>query len=58
MVDGIGTRIQAFLERSSPHPGRLYIEFSYIIMLHRVSLMCKLRRVHLYNTITKGFPNV
>jgi hypothetical protein len=57
MVDGIGTRIQAFLERSSYH-GRLYIEFSYIIMLHRVSLMCKLRRVHLYNTITKGFPNV
>jgi hypothetical protein len=51
MVGGMGTRIQAVLERSFSHPGRLYIGFPYIIRLHRVSLRCRLHGVFLYNTI-------
>jgi hypothetical protein len=39
MVGGMGTPIGAFLERYFTHPGRLYIGFSNIIMLHMVSLM-------------------
>jgi hypothetical protein len=47
MVGGMGTRIQAFLERYFSHPSRLYIGFSYIILLHRVFLMFELHRVFL-----------
>ena len=39
MVGGMGTRIQAFLERYFTHPSRLYIGCSYIIRLRRVSLL-------------------
>jgi hypothetical protein len=48
----MGTRIHAFLERYFTHHGRLYLGFSYIIMLHRVSLMFGLCRVFLYSTTT------
>ena len=49
---GTGTRIQACRERYFTHPGRLYIGFSYTILLHRVFLMFELHRVFLYNTVT------
>jgi hypothetical protein len=58
MVGGMGTRIQAFLERYLTHTGRLSIGFLYIVLSHRVSLMFGLNWVVLYNTITYGFPNV
>ena len=55
MVGGMGTRIQAVLERFFSHHDRLYIGFPdiirYIIRLHRVSLRCRLHSVFLYNTI-------
>ena len=47
MVGGMGTRIQAFLERFFSHTGKLYIGFSYIILSHRVFLMFDLHRVFL-----------
>ena len=47
MVGGMGTCIQAFLERYFSHPGRLYIGFSYIILLYMVFLMFELNRVSL-----------
>ena len=52
MVGGMGTCIQAFLERCFTHYGRLYIGFSYIILSHRVSVMFELHRVFLCITIT------
>ena len=47
MVGGMGTRMQAFLERFFSHTGRLHIGFSYIILLHGVFLMFELHRVFL-----------
>ena len=47
MVGGMGTRIQAFLERYFSHHGRLYIGFYDIILVHRVFSMVESHRVFL-----------